>query len=78
MISLRELLEITDDERSIWQTYGRRWGARNTTGAIRYFRDRELAVKFARGEIKAPHPGRPIRKKRAEPKEKIQTYDMEP
>lgn len=69
MIRLKALLEDLDDERSIWRTKDGRWGAENTAGQIRYFKDQETATKFARGEIKGPHPGRP------EPKERPQRHD---
>lgn len=79
MISLRALvLEAGDDpkeERTVWRTFFNNWGARNTIGQRRYFADREDAVKFARGEIKGAHPGRPKRKIKAEPKEKVKRYD---
>jgi hypothetical protein len=81
MISLIDLLdEVSKDveERSVWRTYANRFGARNTAGQVRYFKDREKASQFARGEIKGPKIGRPTPAKKARPKEKVQTYDTTP
>ena len=59
MISLRLL--ILDDIK-VWTTKSNVFGARNTEGTTRYFSDREQADKFARGQIKGPHPGRALAK----------------
>lgn len=68
------------EERSIWRTYTRDtgFGARNTLGQVRYFNDRESAVKFASGTVPGPKIGRPKPKKRAERRKKIQKYDVMP
>jgi hypothetical protein len=60
MISLRYL--ILDDIET-WLTDDGLFGSRNKDNVIRYFVDREKAVKFSRGEIKGPHSGRPQKKK---------------
>ena len=61
MISLRKL--ILDDIET-WTTDDSMVAARNKDNVVRYFTDKEKAVKFARGEIPGPHPGRPQKKKR--------------
>lgn len=80
MIRLTDLLETLRDkeERSVWQTYGKKWAGRNTVGQVRYFKDREGATKFARGEIKGPKIGRPKPKQKPERSEKVQKYDVTP
>lgn len=80
MISLIDLiLEINDvEERKVWRTYGNRFGGRNTEGQVRYFKKRDLAAKFARGEIKGPKIGRPKPKIKPKHKEEKQTYDYTP
>ena len=81
MIRLRDLLpeygagHDTKEERTVWRTFYGQWGARNTIGQRRYFDTREDATRFARGELKGPHVGRPKRTLRAEPKEKVRRYD---
>ena len=50
------------------------YGARNSVGQVRYFKSEEAARKFASGETKGPHPGRPKPKQRAKPIQKKQTY----
>jgi hypothetical protein len=66
MISLRQLIL---DEIETWTTDDSMIGARNKDNVVRYFKDREKAVKFARGEIPGPHPGRPQKKKRRNAKQ---------
>lgn len=86
MIRLRDLLEINtqaniqsdEEERSVWQSYSKKWAGRNSLGQVRYFKDRDGAVKFARGEIKGPKIGRPTPKKRPKRMEKVQKYDVTP
>lgn len=82
MISLRDLLleydPLEKEERSVWQTYGRKFGARNTIGQVRYFKTREAAAKFAQGGTKGPHIGRPKPKQRPEKPERVQKYDTTP
>lgn len=88
MISLRALLlekswaqsniKSSEEERSVWQTYSRKFGGRNSLGQVRYFKNRDAASKFARGETKGPKIGRPKPKKRPERMEKIQKYDITP
>jgi GNAT superfamily N-acetyltransferase len=51
-----------------------RYGARNSVGQVRYFKSEEAARKFASGETKGPHPGRPKPKQRANPVQRKQTY----
>jgi hypothetical protein len=65
MISLRQLIL---DDIEIWTTDDNLFAARNKDNVIRYFKDREKAVKFSRGDIPGPHPGRPQKKKRRVPK----------
>ena len=81
MISLYDLIfEESDDSpedgenREIWQTDVRKWAGRNSYGKVRYFNDREKAVKFARGELKGPPPILKQKPKKAERKEKVQKY----
>lgn len=80
MISLIELiLELNDtEERKVWQTYARRFGARNTIGQTRYFKKKDNATKFARGELKGPKIGRPKPKIKPKHKEGKQKYDTDP
>jgi hypothetical protein len=87
MILLRELLDeywhgdkpsSEKEERSVWQTYSKKFAGRNSMGQVRYFKDREDAAKFATGAVAAPHVGRPKPKKRAKRKERIQKYDVKP
>lgn len=80
MISLIELiLELNDtEERTIWQTYARKFGARNTVGQTRYFKNKKKATKFARGSTKGPKVGRPEPKEKPERKEDKKKYDVTP
>jgi hypothetical protein len=80
MIRLMDILEALRDkeERSVWRTYSNRWAGRNTLSQVRYFKDREDAAKFARGEIKGPVPGRPNPQQKPERAEKVQKYDVTP
>ena len=81
MISLYDLIfEESDDSpedgenREIWQTDVRKWAGRNSYGQVRYFKDREKAVKFARGELKGPPPEQKEKYSGTKRKEKIQKY----
>lgn len=79
MIKLIDLLyegdESSDKEdREIWLTDLRKWGARNSLNQVRYFSDREKAIKFARGEIKPSRP-KVQKAKRHDPMDKVQKYD---
>jgi hypothetical protein len=78
MILLRDLLADDVEERSVWQTYAKKFGARNTLGQVRYFNDHDAATAFARGEISGPEPGRAIPKQKPQRKEPIQKYDVTP
>jgi hypothetical protein len=87
MILLTDLiLEINDvEERSVWTTYsgGRtspKYGARNTFGEKRYFKNREDASKFARGEITTHAKGQQIAIKKVKPEkmDRKQKYDTKP
>jgi len=87
MISLRKLLDEywhgdkpsgEKEERSVWRTYSKKWAGRNTIGQVRYFKNQEDAVQFARGGIKGPHVGRPKPKQRPEKPERVQKYDTTP
>jgi hypothetical protein len=75
MISSRALLE-QDEDRAVWQTKHKYWGAKNSVHQIRYFHKREDAVKFARGEIKGPIVGRPEPKEHPHHCEPIQHYSL--
>lgn len=55
-----------------------RYGAKNGTGDIRYFEDRENAREYAQGQGTVQHPGRPLHKKRPKRKETVQKYDSLP
>ena len=75
MISLYEVLLETEIHSAgeVWITPHKFYGAKSTTGDIRYFVDREHAVAFAAGKIKPPKVGRPepkAHKQHHEPKEK--------
>ncbi len=62
MIKLRDLLEDRPEDRdihSVWITPEKYYGAKNSSHQLRYFRDRDSAEKFARGEISGPKTGRP-------------------
>ena len=79
MIKLIDLLyegdESSDNEdREIWLTDLRKWGARNTLGQVRYFSDREKAVSFARGNTKPSRPKKQKAKKH-DPYDRKQKYD---
>jgi hypothetical protein len=86
MISLIDLiLENDAEERSVWATYagGRtspKWGARNTFGEKRYFKDQKSAAKFARGEKTTQVKGKQkkIHKLKPEKMQKVQKYDITP
>jgi hypothetical protein len=72
MIKLITLLfEDADTYESgeVWITKKRFYGAKSATGDIRYFMDREDAVKYATGKIKPPKVGRP------EPKQHVQHHE---
>ena len=72
MIRLLDILtERTEEygEGEVWMTPKRFYGAKSKTGDIRYFIDREDAVKYAQGKIDPPNPGRP------EPKDHKQHHD---
>lgn len=72
MIKLITLLfEDTDKYESgeVWITKHRMFGAKSSTGDIRYFMDREHAVAYASGKIKPPKVGRP------EPKDHVQHHE---
>lgn len=76
MIRLLSLLfERTEEysEGEVWITPKKFYGAKSATGDIRYFIDRDDAVKYAKGTIKPPHVGRPepkAHKQHHEPKQK--------
>ena len=77
MISLVSLLFERDEEYSegeVWSTKHRFYGAKSATGDIRYFMDREDAVKYAKGETKPPHVGRPEPKQHKQHHEPTQHY----
>lgn len=79
MIRLVDLIfegdeESDEESREIWQTDLRRYGARNTLGQKRYFKNKEDAVNFARGNTKGSRPKKQ-KAKRHEPHEKKQKYD---
>ena len=82
MIRLVDILlevDITETKkRSIWRTYANRFGARNTLNQVRYFKSREKATQFARGEISGPKVGKPIKAKQKMRVQPIQTYDYTP
>ena len=82
MISLRAVLceqpSPDNEERSVWKTYGNKWAGRNTFGYLRYFKNQEDAVAFARGNTSGPRMGRPKKAKRAQRAEPIQKYDVTP
>jgi hypothetical protein len=70
MISLRAL--ILDDIKT-WNTEDGITGAKNRDGVIRYFKDRNKALEFSRGNIQAPHPGRALKKVKRTPKKEKKT-----
>jgi hypothetical protein len=77
MILLAELL--AEEEYSpgeVWITKKRYYGAKSATGDIRYFVDREDAVKYAEGNTKPPHPGRPEPKQHKQHHEPKQKYSI--
>jgi hypothetical protein len=49
------------------------FGARNSIDQVRYFDNEDDARKFASGEIKGPHPGRPPPPQIANRKKPVQT-----
>lgn len=76
MIKLYDILfERTEEHASgeVWITKHELYGAKSSTGDIRYFMDREDAAAYAAGKIKPPTVGRPepkAHKQHHEPKEK--------
>lgn len=75
MIKLISLLfEDEHETGSVWRTERDIFGAKNAQGFVRYFADREKAAKFASGEIKGPHPGKPVPRTRPEPKQHKEPY----
>ena len=77
MISLIALLlerELEHSEGEVWVTPKKFYGAKSQTGDIRYFIDREDAVKYAHGQIKPPNPGRPEPKMHKQHHEPVQHY----
>lgn len=81
MIRLLDLLLENDvEEMSVWRTYSHGWGARNTFGEKRYFKDQKSATKFARGETTTKKDGKEkkihtLKSKRMKVKQK---YDITP
>lgn len=89
MIRLRDLLEYENrgeehqperDSRSTWRIErdGKRlgYGAKNSMGQIRYFKDEDKAREFASGKIKGPNPGRPEEKEIPEKPKAKEKYDI--
>lgn len=76
MISLYEVLLETEihDEGEVWTTPHKFYGAKSSTGDIRYFVDREHAVAYAAGKIKPPIVGRPEPKAHKQHHEPVQHY----
>jgi hypothetical protein len=71
--------ESTSEKRSVWRvdpedTSVVSYAGRNSYGQVRYFSTQEKANKYARGEIKGKHPGRPIPKIKPTQKLRKQTY----
>lgn len=65
------------DERSTWRIEkSKKYGAKNSTGQIRYFDDETNARKFASGEIEGPNPGRPEPKQKPEKALAKDKYDI--
>jgi hypothetical protein len=81
MISLIDLiLEKDVEEMSVWRTYSRQWGARNTFGEKRYFKDQEDATNFARGTKTTKKDGKQNKlvKLKAKRMERSKKYDTTP
>lgn len=77
MIRLLDILfenEEKYEKGQVWITKHELFGAKSRTGDIRYFMDRETAVKYASGEIKPPDPGRPEPKQHKQHHEPVQHY----
>lgn len=80
MIRLISILleEDETEKRTVWRTYSNRFGARNTLNQVRYFKSRDNAAKFARGEIAGPTIGRAIPSKKPQRMKPTQGYDYVP
>lgn len=77
MIRLVDLLYERSEEHSpgeVWITPHKFYGAKSGTGDIRYFVDREDAAKYAGGQTKPPHVGRPEPKDHKQHHEPVQKY----
>ena len=77
MIRLMDLLFEREEEYEsgeVWISPKKYYGAKSRTNDIRYFMDREDAVKYAGGQIKPPNPGRPEPKQHKQHHEPVQHY----
>ena len=80
MIRLIDILFETPehyDKGQVWITPHELYGAKSSTGDIRYFTSREDAAAFASGKIKPPVPGRPEPKAHVQHHEPVQKYTAE-
>lgn len=77
MIRLIDLLFEREEEYEsgeVWISPKRYYGAKSRTGDIRYFMDRDDAVKYAQGKTEPPNPGRPEPKQHKQHHEPVQKY----